>query len=148
QTQSAAGDQVMDMRVEDERARPGVENAEHAEMSAQTFGMGGQVLESSGAGVKEDFVTELRVRTDPGTQWIGNGEGDQEIRDRQQQTSALLLQPMIGIGGPAEGTVPVIARMIAIVELAAIRAAEQLAAQSRRATAQDAFEAPRAGAPA
>jgi hypothetical protein len=48
---------------------------------------------------------------------------------------------MIGIGGPAEGAMPIIAGMIAVVELArAVRTAEQLSAQGRRATTQDALE--------
>jgi hypothetical protein len=47
---------------------------------------------------------------------------------------------MIGIGRPTEGTMPIIARMIAIVELAAVRAAEQFSAHGRGAATQDAFE--------
>jgi hypothetical protein len=89
--QATAGDQVVDVRMENESPGPSVENGEHAELGAQAFGVGGQVLEGLRAGVKEDLVTELRVRTDPRTQWIGHGEGDQEIRDRQQQTLTLLL---------------------------------------------------------
>jgi hypothetical protein len=47
---------------------------------------------------------------------------------------------MIAIGRPAKGTMPIIAGMIAVAELGAIRAAEQFSAQSRGAAGQDAFE--------
>lgn len=40
QTQSAARDQVMDMRVEDEGARPGMKNPQHAQVRAEPFGVG------------------------------------------------------------------------------------------------------------
>ncbi len=41
QTQSAARDQVMDMWVEDQGARPGMKNAQHAQVRAEAFGVGG-----------------------------------------------------------------------------------------------------------
>ncbi len=121
-----------------EGARPSVKDAEHAQVRAQAFGMGRQVLQSLSAGVKEQLVTDFGVGTDPGAQGIGHGESEQEIGDRQQQALALLLEPLIGIGRPAEGTVPVVAGMVAVVELCAVRAAEEFSAQSRSATAQEA----------
>jgi hypothetical protein len=47
---------------------------------------------------------------------------------------------MIGVGGPAEGAMPIIAGMIAVVELPAVRAAEEFSAQGRSAAAEDAAQ--------
>src|SRR5258708_4624891 len=138
QAQAASGDQVMDVGMENESARPGVEDPEHAQFCTQALGIGRQVLQSLRAGVKEQVVTDLRVGAYPGAQRIGYGESDQKIGDRQQQALALLFQPLIGIARPAERTMPVVARMIAVVEMGTVRAAEQLAAQSRSAAAQKA----------
>jgi hypothetical protein len=140
QAQAPAGNQVMDVRVEDERARPCVQDAEHAQLSAQAFGICGQILESLRACGKEQFVTDLLMGADPGAERIGHGEGDQKIRRRQQQTLASLLKPMIGVGGPAERAMPIIAGMIAVVELPAVRAAEEFSAQGRSAAAEDAAQ--------
>ncbi len=92
------------------------------------------------AGLKEHGVTDLGVGTDPGAQRVGHGEGDQEIGHRQQQALSPLLQPLIGVRRPAEGAMPIVAGMIAVVEPAAVQAAKQFSAQLRSAAAEDGLE--------
>ena len=39
--ETAAGDEIMDVRMKDERARPGVEHAQHPQLRAQPAGVAG-----------------------------------------------------------------------------------------------------------
>ena len=71
--QAAARDKIMDVRMIDEGAAPGVEQAEHAQGGAQAFWIGSQVLEGTGAGSKEEGVANFGMGTEPGSQWIGQG---------------------------------------------------------------------------
>jgi len=140
QAQSTGGNQEMDVGMENEGPRPGVHDAQHAQLRAQSFGMGGQILERLGAGAEEHIQAVLQMGSDPRTQRFGHGESHQEIGDRQQQPLPLAGQPIVGVGLPALRAVAVVAGMILVVELAALGAPEQLAAQSRGAAAQQALQ--------
>ncbi len=59
----------------------------------------------------------------------GQGEGDEEVSDREQQT-LLFFQPVIGLVVLALGTVPVLAGVIAVALLVTLPAVIELAAKT------------------
>ena len=63
------------------------------------------------------------------SEFSGQCEGDEEVRDRQQQT-LLFFQPVIGLLVLAFGTVPVLTRVITVVLLVALLAVIELAAET------------------
>ena len=99
------------MRVVDERPTPGVQNPEHSQGGSQATGIARQILKPLGAGVEEQVVAQLRMRAQPRAERLRDGEGHQEIRHGQQQ-GPVGLQPMVGVGGAALWTVPVIAGVV------------------------------------
>ena len=135
--QATAGNEVMNMRMIDERARPGMEDAEQAHLGAEPPGIGGQVLQRLGAGCKEQIQGDLLVRSDKTPQFFRHGERHQEVRHGQEQANPLALQPVLGIGLTAQRTMPVVAGMIAVVKARTVRTLEQFAAQRRGAAGQD-----------
>jgi len=125
--------------MKNESSAPGVEDPQQGQLSAQAFGIQSQILRGLGAGGKEQIVAQLGMRADPGAQEIGQSEREQEIGDGQEQ-ALLARQPIVGVGLAAERAMAVVAGMVAITELLAIRAAKELAAQSGGAAAQDPFQ--------
>jgi len=136
-TQSAGWNQIMDVRVINKRAAPGVQDPEQSQLRAQPFGIATQFLESLGAGFEQQRVGQRRMRAHPASQRFGHGEGDQEITHWQEQPPALGFQPLLRISLAAERTVTVVAGMVTQMITAAGWAPEQLAAQRRSATAHD-----------
>jgi len=135
--QAATGNQIMNMRMIDERARPRMEDAEHAQLGADPPGIGRQVLQRLGTGGKEQIQRDLLVRSDKIAQLFGHSEGHEKIRHGQEQAPTLALQPLVGVGLPAQRAMPVIAGMIAVVKGRTVRTLEEFAAQRRGAAGQD-----------
>ena len=48
QAQTAAWNEIMNVRMKDQGVRPGVEHTQHSELRAQAFGIGRQVLQGLG----------------------------------------------------------------------------------------------------
>jgi hypothetical protein len=130
QTKPAAGDQVMDVGMKNECARPGVQHAQHAQLRAQPSGIGRQILQPSGAGGKEQIEHDLLVATDQPPQGLRHGEGHQKIRHGQEQPFFLALEPVGGVALPALRTMPVVAGMIAVGKARTVRALKELSPQS------------------
>jgi len=63
--QAAAGDEVMNVGVEDQGAAPGVEDAQHAELGAEAFGIGGQIVQSLGTAGEEQVQPDVQMGADP-----------------------------------------------------------------------------------
>src|SRR5439155_21473032 len=106
-------DQVVDVRVVADLARPGLQHAEHAKLATQEARVQGQLLQSRSRGSKQQVVHGRLVAVGDVAQFGGQGEGDQEVRDWQQQ---LLLPRQPGLGGVllASRTVASAARVIAV----------------------------------
>ncbi len=77
--EAAAGNQIVDMRMIDQGARPGVEHTEHPQLGAQVFGVAGQILQGLSAAGKEQVQGDLLVRADEVAQWFRDGKGHQEV---------------------------------------------------------------------
>ena len=63
-TEAAAGNEVMDVGVKDEGARPGVEHAQHAQLGSEQAGIGGQVLQGLRSAGEEQVQTDLLMRAE------------------------------------------------------------------------------------
>ena len=120
QAQAAAWNQIMNVGMKDQGARPGVEHAQHAQLRSQAFGIGRQVLQGLGAGGKEQVQADAQMRADEKPEGFGHREGDQEVRDRKEQTLLLALEPILGVSLAALRTMPIVAGMVAVVELGAV----------------------------
>ena len=124
-------------------ALPGVEHAEHAQLGTQVSGVGRDLLQGAGAFTEQPCVENLLMRPDQRPQFLGHGEGHQEIR-HGQQLAVLASDPLRGLGVTALRTGAMMAGVIGVVKLAAVAAIE-LAAQSGRATGEDGRHGPAVG---
>ena len=105
-------------------------------MGAQASGVGGEVLQGPGAGGKEEVQPDLEMGADEQPQFLREGEGDQEVGHGKQQSLALALQPGVGVGLAALGTVAVVAGMILVAKARTVRTLEELPAQGRGAAGE------------
>jgi len=135
-TEAAAGDEVVDVGVVDERASPGVKHAEHPERCSQPAGIAGQVLHRPGTGVEEQVVACLWMGTQPRTKGLRNGERDQEVRHGQQQCP-VPFEPVVRVLDPALWTVAIVTGVIVEVLMAAVRTKMQRPPERRSAALED-----------
>lgn len=139
--ESAAGHQIMDMRMVTEVARPGLQHTEKAQLHAEMFWVGGDVLEGSAALSKEQVVAELLPGADSGAQLRRHGEGDQEVGHGQKQ-SFLFGDPGRSIVMSALGTGAVVAGVIGAVLLATVGTTVELPTQLGCATTPNGRHSP------
>ena len=78
-TESGPGDDVVNVRVIDQRPAPGVQHAEHSQLRAEVLGVRGHFLQRGGAFVKQPGEQFPLVGADDGAQLGRDGEGDQKI---------------------------------------------------------------------
>ena len=133
--QAATGHEQMDVRMVTEIAGPGLEHGGEAEFGAEILGIGGEVLQGAGKLFQQGAIPGFHRGADGFAQLLGDGAGDQEIRDGQEP-GALLGEPAGGIVLTATGTGPVIAGVIGEMFPAA-GTAIALPAQGGGATAED-----------
>jgi hypothetical protein len=108
----------MDRRMGGEVPGPGVEDAHHAEWAAEVVGVQSQCLQGGSGGLQEQGGETVLVRTGHRAQCLGQRQGDQTVRDRQEQCP-LLFQPACGRGMLTRGAMPVRTRMRALLQLPA-----------------------------
>jgi hypothetical protein len=112
----AGGDDKMDVRVIAEIAGPGLQDSHHADLAPDQFGVEGQLLESRRCHLEQEAIDELLMGTGQWAEFLGQGESDQEVRDRQQEV-ALLVEPKSSSVILAFRAVAVFAGMVAVEEL-------------------------------
>ena len=117
-----------------------MQHAQQAQTRPEQAWVEGQVLHGLGTAGEEQIQGDLWMGADPKPQGFRHREGEQEVRRGQQQARLLALQPVVRIGLAALRTMPVVAGMIAVVKGGAIRALEELPAQSRGAAGEDLFQ--------
>jgi hypothetical protein len=127
--------------VKGQVASPGVEDAEHTDLSAEEAWVLRQELSGSSSGMKEQVIDKRLVTASDWAQGGGQGEGEHEVRDWQQKI-LLLLQPFLGFVVLALGTVAVAAGMVAVLGLVALWAGEDLSTQGWCAAQLDGAHGP------
>ena len=80
---AAAGDQAVDVRVEEELLGPGVQHGEHADGAADEARIAGQLDDRLGGGLHQHGVAVALVGAQHGPQFLGHGDGDVEVGHRQ-----------------------------------------------------------------
>ena len=110
---SAGGDQVVDMRVIGQRAAPGVQDTDEAELAADEARIGGQVLRRRGRSAEEQIIEERLLAARHRPHRRGQGEGQHEVR-HWEQPLLLVLQPVLRLLVLALGAMSVATRMILV----------------------------------
>ena len=80
---AAAGDQAVDVRVVEQLLGPGVQDGEHADGAADVARIAGQFDDGLGGGLHQQGVAVTLVGAQRVPQFLGHGDGDVEIGDRQ-----------------------------------------------------------------
>ena len=90
--QPAVGDQGVDVRMQGNRARPGMDGEQQAGGGAQIALIGEQFGERLGAGPEQQIGHQRAVEAPPVEQVVRQGE-DEMVMRRRQEAGALLRQP-------------------------------------------------------
>ena len=86
---AAGGDQAMDVRVKGERSGPGVQDGHDADQPTDVMGIGGQLDQTGSGGLHHQAVEYLLVGPRYLLQFLGQGETEVEISDRQESSLAV-----------------------------------------------------------
>ena len=113
-------------------ASPSMQDADQAELSADKTRILGQLLCCRCRGLKEQIIEKGLVRAGERAQGGGDGEGEHEVRDRQQKI-LLFFQPFLGFVVLTFGAVTVAAGVVAVLGLVALRTGIDLTTQGRGA---------------
>jgi hypothetical protein len=129
--QPTSGDEIVNVRMVGQVASPGVQDTDQTELSADKAGVLGQMLCCSYRGLKEQVIDKRLVTAGEWAQGGRDGEGEHEVRDRQQEI-LLFLQPFLGFVVLAFWAVTVGAGVVAVLGLVALRAGVDLSIQGCR----------------
>jgi len=139
--QGACGDEIVDMGMIGEIAAPGVQNAEHADLSTEEARILRQELGGSCGGTEEQIIEQGLMAACQGTQGSRDGEGEHEVGDAQEQV-LLSLKPLLGLLVLAFGAVAVAAGMVAVADLVALGTGVELSAESLGAAGLNRMHSP------
>ena len=137
-TQPTAGHQVMHMGMVRQVACPGMQHAHQPDLPTHKTRISGQLLCCQSRSAEEQTVDQLLVLAGEFTQLGWEREGQQEVRDGQQQT-LLHFQPILGLFVLALGAMAVSAGMIAVTDFSTGGAGIDLPAQRLCAATFDGF---------
>ena len=132
-------DQHMDMRMILHGARPGVQDREAAEASADIAGIAGELLQRGGGRAHEQAVDFFLMRKRKRTKRLRQREGNQIVPARQQ-TGALLFDPALGLFPVTLGAAAIAAGMIDVDLAPAVITLIDMASKVRRPTRLDVVE--------
>ena len=104
----------MDVGVKGQVASPGVQHTYHPDLATDPTWILCQLLGGSGRAFEEQIVELALVRASDFIKARGQGEGEQEVGNRQEQI-LLFFQPVLAILMLAFGTMAVAAGMITIL---------------------------------
>src|SRR4051794_7468718 len=126
----------MKVRVVLESLPPGVEHTEETNLRAQMLGIGRDLQQGFGAGLKEQLVDDLLIMERQPRKFMRQGEHHVEITDVQQFLLPVS-QPTVASVSEALRAVPIAARVIRDGAMTATRATIQMTAECRGAAAFD-----------
>lgn len=110
------------MRMIDQVASPGMKYPDQPDLSANKSGIPCELLDGSSTGSEKKVVNLLLMPKGKCPKRYGEGEGKEEVRDREPKMLLLSFEPPLGVVLLALGAVAVLAGMVAILDLLAIRA--------------------------
>lgn len=143
-SQSACGNNVMNVGMHSQGPAPGVIDPEKSEFSAKVSGIGGDLLEGGGAFLEERVEEPVGMIASEKPQLLWHREGHQKVRHRQQ-TAELAFEPDVGVGAAATRTQAVVAAVETINLLPTLGARTAVPAHRRGATPQNRGERPALG---
>ena len=80
--QSTAGDQAVDVGMEDQPLRPGVQHSQHADRAADPARIAAEIDDRRGGGLHQGAIAIDLMTAQGGPQFLGHGNGDVEIANR------------------------------------------------------------------
>jgi len=113
-SQTTPGNQVMHVRMVAQVASPGVQHANHADSPAHEAWIPGQLLGRRSTGAEDQIVDGFLIPPRNLPQPLRQGEGQQEVGNRKPQL-LLPVQPSLRFFSLALGTMPVLARVVAVL---------------------------------
>ncbi len=116
------------MRVVGQISPPGVQNSHHANLPSYVFWIQRQSLGSCRGGAEEDVVEQKLVTASQDSQFIWQGESQQEV-GYGKQVVLLFFQPFLTFPILAFRAVPVAAGMILVLDLVTFRAGVDMPTQ-------------------
>jgi hypothetical protein len=134
--QATGRNNAMDMRMMQQLLIPGVQDAEEPDLSAEMFGVPGDLEQSLGAGAKQKAVDFTLVLPRQRSQFMRQREDDMDVR-HGQKVPAARLEPAVAGVGLALRTMPVSARVIRDGLIVATRACIDMSAERRCSAVQD-----------
>ena len=118
---------------------PGMEDGQKPQPDTEPLGIGGQLHQRLGRGTEQDAIDHTRVLQGQRRQFMGEGENDVAIRNRQHLLGSGG-QPLIARSAVALGTMPVAARSILGELMRAMIALQHVRAERGSAACADVAE--------
>src|SRR5258706_13732713 len=109
----------MDVRMIQQVAPPGVQHGQDGELATHILRVPSQFLQRGRRGLEQQRVENFLMGINQGTQWSRQGEG-QKVVSTSQKLLALLFQPALRLRSVTLGTMPVAARVIAVLLVSAV----------------------------
>jgi hypothetical protein len=138
-SQATCSDDAVHMRMMLQPLVPGMEHAEEADLRTEVPRVASDLLESFGAGAKEQAVQDALVLEGKRSQLTREREDGVYVASGQQLPFTLLEPAQAGVA-LASWAMPVAARVIGDGSVSAVRALIAMAAQCSGATARDRIE--------
>ncbi len=114
--QASTGNQIVNVRMIEEVSRPRLQHADHADLAPDKSWIAGKLLQSRRRAAKEDTIEPLLMAAHEVSEFFGDGESHHEVENGEKQMP-LSFEPFLGLVVLTFGTVPVFARVIAVVIL-------------------------------
>src|ERR1039457_2930385 len=134
--ESARGNGAVNVGMQEQVLSPGMQDADHADLSAQVFAIDGDLEQSLSAGGEQQVVEQTRVLQGQHVEFVGHREHDMEVAGGEKFSLAGR-HPALARLRLALGAVPVSARVVRDSLMTATRAGIAMTAQSSGATTQN-----------
>lgn len=134
--QAAAGDQAVDVRMIIEPLRPTMENGEDTNRAADPARVTAEIDDRLGSCVHQSSIAITLSAPDEGVKFLGQSDGDVEIRDRQH-LCLTLLEPVSSLVAMTGRATAVAAAMVDIDLAAAAVASPDLPAERLGSAGKD-----------
>jgi len=139
--ESTGRDDAVQVGMVDEGLPPGVEHGEEPDAGPEEAGVGGHIEQGGGGGAEEEIVEDPRMSEREGPELVGQGEDHVGVGHGEHIGLALLEPVRLG-AALALGTVPVAARVVGDLAVAAVGAGVDVAPERRGAAPQDPVDDP------